>query len=989
MTKYNGDDLLSFQKLADSTLNQVYPNNQIVVKNTSYSTEGVSSRTLSSRTLMDVAVGNVRGSQKFELLTYVGALDSSLNSTISSAYTSSLQTVTRNDEEVSLGPVTADPNSFDTRSENISTLTGSAAFNEVFKNSIASRAIAGNQLQGAARAIQNAMLSPGSANENDSQAISIDGNIHTQESVVNTAREMAFYGASGTTVALVSRMSEEQLGWHKDRLRILNERGIIDDDQYLVNGFPFDLDDSLTGLKQTNSTVLGQDSRLDVEQDIVGLSYTEIGLMAPALVELLIYLSGSDSSINITCHAGFNGTIQGNELGETVSSNSFVSDHFFGRSVDILSISSTTEASARTINLNSSTGGSSVTDFREALELFLTELNTIGMSHPYLIPDVITIHPDLAQEYEVANDLSIGSQVNSTMRQRFPGLQYVDFSFGLNSNTAHRNHIHIAFSSARSGIYSGPGILLLSNVGSTIEANPSSEESGSLIIIDGEVIGDTSDVYLNPKYITSYDSSTSISLTAIDVFNLLRGTIMSDEAAAIFTAICERESNFEAWALNPAAVASGGSSGPAPETGVPGQNLVNKAYEVVAEQIRRQELFNDPEYTVYSKQGMGPDKVTNPVTDTNLLWDCSNFVYWVAHHCGLYYKWDTARQTWVQTSNEQEALASNLSNDWSQTAKISKLMRDNGTLFVKDDGTPDFERAYITPGAILLKPNGHVAFTTGTVEQNDPRRRPTQVHSTSRINGAVVNAITQEYYIGFYQECGFLPGTVEGPASDTQSGIPSNARVRGDWSIGLWQTNFLAHGEKTFTIYNPFEQTFYETVGWKMALSNWNSSGIFDFNSFKIQAAVLYDSYKKNVPGFTEQYFRMLVHPDMRRPINQALGLYTTITGNKAPSVFSEEMKLARDPSSGYIFGAWGDYNGGPPYGWISSLDFATAVRVYESATGKSRTVLRDWVLDMFAASDSSSAQYAENWVNGFYYGAAWGTGWTAEEPYRKTIIDY
>ena len=129
----------------------------------------------------------------------------------------------------------------------------------------------------------------------------------------------------------------------------------------------------------------------------------------------------------------------------------------------------------------------------------------------------------------------------------------------------------------------------------------------------------------------------------------------------------------------------------------------------------------------------------------------------------------------------------------------------------------------------------------------------------------------------------------------------------------------------------------------------------------------------------------------MYSPLNQAYALYTTITGLPAPNVFSEDQKLGQSTSEGRIFEPWGEYSGGPPYGWISDLDFSTAVQVYESVSGKPREQLRDWVLEMFSLSDSTAANYAENWVLGYFYGVDYspGSGCVSSTPTQRTVIEY
>ena len=74
-------------------------------------------------------------------------------------------------------------------------------------------------------------------------------------------------------------------------------------------------------------------------------------------------------------------------------------------------------------------------------------------------------------------------------------------------------------------------------------------------------------------------------------------------------------------------------------------------------------------------------------------------------------------------------------------------------------------------------------------------------------------------------------------------------------------------------------------------------------------------------------------------------------------------------PETGYQFGAWGD-NYKKPYGWLGSVKFDDAVRVYES-TGGTRAALKQWVKDVYTkdagTQGKNSATYIDRWLNGEY----------------------
>lgn len=186
----------------------------------------------------------------------------------------------------------------------------------------------------------------------------------------------------------------------------------------------------------------------------------------------------------------------------------------------------------------------------------------------------------------------------------------------------------------------------------------------------------------------------------------------------------------------------------------------------------------------------------------------------------------------------------------------------------------------------------------------------------------------------------------------------------GDWSFGLWGINLLpnANGSKKFRLPLP---SLSEKEGWQLGYKNYLADGINKSN-FRAAAFAKAAQLKKN------QHYTLL-DSALWIPVNQAYVLYTTATGQ-----MFDGNKLGATAENSYVFFPWGDYGGGPPWGWISNLSFGKAAGVYQGA-GRNVEDLKKWVLTMFAnnGKKSKSAQYASNWVNGYTYTVRWKGGWT------------
>lgn len=207
----------------------------------------------------------------------------------------------------------------------------------------------------------------------------------------------------------------------------------------------------------------------------------------------------------------------GSNFSELTADNNSVSDHAFGRGLDIGAVGN---SPSDVINLVES-----IDNYRKGLNIFLSTLQTLSKE---LHPDLIIIHDQLAEEFGI---LESGLEAsNAPIRTKYPHLaSFINFA----TDGSHRNHIHISFSGQRAGSFITP----------EIAAQLTGNNTSTTTTGDGSISLD--------KFKISYFDKSSETLTADEVMFLLSTSgIFSDEVSAIFTGIGERESRWGPGALN-------------------------------------------------------------------------------------------------------------------------------------------------------------------------------------------------------------------------------------------------------------------------------------------------------------------------------------------------------------------------------------------------------------------------------------------------------
>lgn len=987
MSNYSLNDLSSSLSLTQSFMQQNYAGGEVRVNKTSGSANmnKASSNSLSSRTVSDYLNGNFMNRKPLlSMVSYKKYLHSSLNSQLIGGAEIGHGYNTANDE-INPNLTVIDPNSTNYNPNGMQKLTGGAAFAELMRSSIVSRNLASDLVAGAIDSVNSSYI----ASRND--GVMVAGSSHDRDTYTFNNIELVGGSPRPETggIALQSAMSAEEIGWLSDRARTLKEYGIVEDDDVLTDGFDFDLPDGLKNLNQNfgvNNTGRYTEQVLD---QTIQLSGAQRAYLAPALIELLLYLGSDESEIRIRCRTGAGGSVTSEEFGANVDNladNSMVNDHVFGRAVDVISV---TRVNGEGGSTNLPNSGSSLGIYRSAFELLMDELNKIGLTHPYLLPDSICVHSGLRAELEI--DDGAFEVSNASVRQRYPGLKYVDF---IASDYA-TGYIHLSFGSGRCGVYSGPGVLAIGNNGETsgLTVDLSSGTDSATVSLDGQSLGLASS-FTNSKFNTAFvGDMANQSLSPDEVFSLLLN-VMQPEAAAIFCAIAVREGGLRPGAFNPDNWAD--NDLPLPLAVNPYSfetaNTVSTPPGVSFPLIATAQSFYDTARTIldypnpenrYDNSGGGHPNAAEVENWTAAdTFDCSGLVFWAAYKVGIAIN---LGQRKVERVSDVQSISSG-GWDWSYTEHIAELMNIFGTKFVDSSGAtiigtdiplPDYDRVWNTPGAVLVRgpedipgQGGHVVIAKG-----DGTR--TIVHAAGSEVGLIEQTLSEESMYNYWH-CGLIPGMYTGSGSaDIGSGggtgltySVSDIGLHGDWSVGMFQVNVLPNANGQTEFFLPSPSPGQTVTGWKIGLANWQSYGTTTAATAGAKMASLYKPYKTQ-RNHSDAVNSLISEVDERAwvPLNQAYMLYRVATNRQPSLVMAEDEKAGRDYE--YIYEPWGDYPGGPTYGFISNVRFSAAVEIYERNTTGTRADLTDWTLAMFEnayrrnGDPSPAKEHAQDWVSG------------------------
>lgn len=190
-------------------------------------------------------------------------------------------------------------------------------------------------------------------------------------------------------IALASELSDEEKSFYIERGALLHESI---KDAALVNGFDFDIPDGWSGSKYSTSQTYfpetDQNQRY-VSADLISAPKQKAYISASLIEMLLALLDKIGISGGFGTHRAVINDDATNQAGLNVSdldsTGGSITDHAFGRGIDIDHIG-TSQESIQKISQNKA-------EYMIQLEVLLEALNVLPMP---LLPDLIVIHPEVA-----------------------------------------------------------------------------------------------------------------------------------------------------------------------------------------------------------------------------------------------------------------------------------------------------------------------------------------------------------------------------------------------------------------------------------------------------------------------------------------------------------------------------------------------------------------------------------------------------------------
>ena len=539
---FNLQDLSDGKSIVSKMKSSFYPENQQVIKKTSYAMDGEVGRSLMSRDPAKIIQGDgVFRNPAFAIAGYEQNTKSAMHTVISMGADF--------DDETSV----VDPD------DPTKTLKGSQARMEIARKSVMSTGFSPGGFEKSMNAFVASKVSV--ATGGDSAAGATTGSAGTGTGAVTTStgatqpHTTISYGTSGTAgvlngstrqIAFAEEMDATEKAIYDKKITELLKKANFKtegtgDITVFKSGFKLSFNQSGTvnGVtsqaarrNQQNLAGLGFDihhSGYYVEQNgrhvykedkIAGLGSGEKRiLMSPTLVEFLLRIT---DHLYIMGDTGVWRGITGPNFSKLTATNNGVSDHSFGRGFDIKKIGLTTANVSYTLNNPVPPPGK----YLAALDIFLSHVEQLPQE---LHPDLIVVSSDLETELGIVEGLESSS---SPIRVKHPDL--APFT-NIYCDKSHRNHIHVSWSSARCGSYSLPVATPPATTGTSGSGNVSAASVGP-------ALSTAMLTKLKKEYYTGLTDAEV--LTPSDIFQFLYSYGgFTAEIAAIFAGIAVRESN--------------------------------------------------------------------------------------------------------------------------------------------------------------------------------------------------------------------------------------------------------------------------------------------------------------------------------------------------------------------------------------------------------------------------------------------------------------
>ena len=517
---FNNAALANSASFATSLHADFFPGGKTPVKNTSASMgRPMVGQTLSARTLSDV----INGDAFFRSPKYaVAAMNKSVSSSLNTLITGSGSIASAGNQENPNVKVSNPESQGDDKET--SKLTGGAAINRIIANSLSGKNFSGSFVSSSIANMQQI-----SVGNYGTETAGTTADPSTGSEIPSTETQ----SGGMRNVALFTQMTELEKGWYQERIDLLRSKY---PNHFGDTSFKFDIPNEFA----TNGTTVynGEDtyfpdaivniSERIISNEIILQTPTDINAyVAPALIELIIFLHGKGVTITGGFDSGRQWTMVANDKQEL-----WMSDHSSGSAVDISSVG---KINNDPIILS---GGVSKDIYDGALTILL---DALAEAPPYLLPDLLCIHQDYAVGYGVDQDGNNDAST-CTFKLSRPWLEYVNF-FADNRDNAHTNHIHLSFSGMRAGKYTGPGGQMTPAGIVPGDGQINGVPPGFILDpFDGSFIPDPTVAAPPTTFTTNYYGRWGENIGQAAVYELLHTTVCSKEVAAILAAITARES---------------------------------------------------------------------------------------------------------------------------------------------------------------------------------------------------------------------------------------------------------------------------------------------------------------------------------------------------------------------------------------------------------------------------------------------------------------
>lgn len=631
------DTTLSFVQKFHS---QAYPDNEVLVKNTSASEKGYEDRGLVSHTVESIMSGNaLYRDPSIPLVAYNRLTSSSLDSQL--AFAADYSASTSADKNLPDSQKFSFPNAnYTGNKDDQRFVTGQGAFESAVASSVLGTAYAPGYFQQKAESYKHLM-------KNNTELYGEqDGTVDGEPYVIDPDATSLGAAVNGFPAAFVGDLNQEQKMVYEDLIFKLNSNGNIEISGkaqiFYINANAKDK----TTLSEYNDYGYSEGTTrklktvekfLDLPDDNTSAFYPSLSLML-SLLELTssngIYLSG-----------GF-GTHRGSNLVEAFMTNMdkstlSVTDHAFGRGFDIFTIGSTKDTKK---NLESLV--SKPIEWKEQFEILLSKLSSLPV---YLQPDSIVFGKECFMQYINPEDDPNRSKIKEILMNKFPGLgKHISFGTDKEGST-HSNHVHISFGWSRAG-------------------NPNSMlQTGNSDAPATDIVTGTSPIQIDEKTKTeylkigtkNYEGDNQTDVEPKNMANLLVATgLFNIEEIATIVGIMQRESNLHPGSWNTAGAMGLMQIVLNDKTGwederlpVPYGNSTNKKNGTISGYLLRNKQ--------YTSDQASKGKPWNVTTVDNIFWYPINQIAIMAYQMRVYYSQDKYADAGQRKSSVSKALWAN------------------------------------------------------------------------------------------------------------------------------------------------------------------------------------------------------------------------------------------------------------------------------------------------------------------------------------------